>query len=248
MIDSVIIGKALQQVSRLTIPNFGTLFKKPDGEIVFSQFLSNDDMIFTSLVMNSYKVDVNTAKKMVAEFVTDLEAKINAGGTYLLPELGCLFSDSSGSVKFKKEFFTQQPEPIVPQTPEPEIQQPQVQDISRRTQVTPQPIVGAPQQHPSVVRPSRMQAPLRPCQQQVIPNRNNQSSAQPSRHQPPVQRRPVQQQTPQRPARRPDYREQKKNSKVEKKTDYLLIVAIIVALAVVILIAYSLLSPTELGF
>jgi len=216
MIDSIIIARALQQISRLTLPDFGTLLKKPEGEIVFSQFLRNDDQVFASIVMNSYQVGAEQAIGMVVEFVADIMTQIATNGEYILPELGYFVSDPSGAIKFKSGLppqKQQQEEVVVPQ---------------QRPQITPQPIVGVPQQQ----RPLRQQTPYGPRPQQVIPQRQPQQRPQPQR--------PPQQRQPQRPPQPQNMRPPKKRTSPAKKTDYLLIFAIVVAVAVIVLIIYSL--------
>lgn len=219
MIDNSIIAKVLQQTSRLTLPGFGTLLKKPEGEIVFSQFLKTDDMVLTSVVMNSYQVNIEEAKRMVTDFVRDIMDRVTISGQYILPEIGYFEATSSGTIKLKSGFPPQQV--ITPQRP----------------QVIPQPIVGIPQQQP---RQFRQQTPYSPRPQQVIPQRRPQSQQQvgpqprPQQRTQPVQPQPVQRRNPAMSAPR---RQKPKSN----KTDYWLIISIIAALIVIVLIVYSLL-------
>jgi len=245
MIDSIIISRALQQTSKLTLPSFGTLLKKDNGDIFFSQFLKNDDMVFTSIIMNSYNVSTQEASQMVSDFVLTIVSKISKGESFFIPEVGYLYLDSSGATKINKE------------NPAPQIQQP-------RQPITPRPIVGVPQQPVQ-----------QPMQQQVIPNvppRPYPQGVSQLRQQPPYGPRPQgipqrpqgipqrPQGVPQRPQQfsqpRPTQRQdvgmgaprsaemgqghpRVKKQKNAQKIDLLLLIAIIVIVLIIGLIIYS---------
>lgn len=245
MIDSVIIARALQQVAKLTLPNFGTFLKKENGEIVFTSFMKNDDMVFTSIIMNSYNVSQSDASQMVVEFISNILANISENGSFFIPEIGFLVKDSlSGAIKLKKE----DPRPeVVPPIAQPIQPQPQPIIQQQRQPISPRPIIGVPQ--PEIPQQPRQfqQPPLGP-RPQGIPQRPQGMPQRPlQRPQPVGQPRPAQRPPyPPRPNGGQPNRMQRPGGqrppvkKRSKTTDWLLLIAIIVILIIICLIIYSL--------
>ena len=105
MIDKY-IAELLKTNTRVIIPDFGAFMVKStpgdsEKQISFNDFLKYNDGLLVNHIAKAENVNKDEALKKVKAFVDDIQKELKANKPFKVGDLGYLFKDPRGSVKFK---------------------------------------------------------------------------------------------------------------------------------------------------
>lgn len=151
---SRVIEAILQEKGRVIVPDLGMFVKRPDGRVLFSELMREDDGVMRSALAAGR--GETEAQQLIEEFVAGINKTLNRGLSYRLEGFGVLSLDDRGGIVFHSKAATEPaPEPKPEPAPEPEQQpvqepqpapQPELQPV-QEPEPAPQP-VPAPEPKP----------------------------------------------------------------------------------------------------
>lgn len=165
---SRVIEAILQEKGRVIVPDLGMFVKRPDGRVLFSELMREDDGAMRSALAAGR--GETEAQQLIEEFVAGVNKTLNRGLSYRLEGFGVLSLDDRGGIVFHSKAAT---EPAPKPAPEPEQQpvqepqpapQPELQPV-QEPEPAPQP-VPAPAPKP---QPQPEQQPAPQPQPQLAP-------------------------------------------------------------------------------
>lgn len=161
---SRVIEAILQEKGRVIVPDLGMFVKRPDGRVLFSELMREDDGAMRSALAAGR--GETEAQQLIEEFVAGVNKTLNRGLSYRLEGFGVLSLDDRGGIVFHSKAATEPaPEPKSEPAPEPELQpvqepqpapQPELQPV-QEPEPAPQP-VPAPEPKPQP-QPEQQPAP-----------------------------------------------------------------------------------------
>jgi nucleoid DNA-binding protein len=91
--------------STLILPGLGalTVTDEAKGDILFMPFLKHDDGRLAKFISESEGIDEQRAQVMVAQYVRDIENRLNAEGNYTIYQFGTFSKEVNGEISFLKE-------------------------------------------------------------------------------------------------------------------------------------------------
>lgn len=101
LLTNIITGY-LKHNKRLVVPRFGAfIVKQPDGKIIFSELMRNDDGVLISLLV-AYGCNALAANGMIDRFAFQIRHKVSQGERYFVPELGEFYAGENNTICFKQ--------------------------------------------------------------------------------------------------------------------------------------------------
>lgn len=105
MIDKY-IAELLKTNTRVIVPDFGAFMVKStsgssDKQISFNDFLKYNDGLLVNHIAKAENLNKDEALKKVKAFVDEIQKELKANKPFKVGDLGYLFKDPRGSVKFK---------------------------------------------------------------------------------------------------------------------------------------------------
>ncbi len=96
------INKLLDANNRVIIPDFGAFIVKQlhPRTIVFNEFLRYNDGLLVDLLAGEEKMDKETARQKITDYVDNLNDKLNKGEKYTITSLGTLVKEATGKITF----------------------------------------------------------------------------------------------------------------------------------------------------
>lgn len=96
------LAEILKEVNTLIIPNFGalTVTNSSTGEVMFMPYLKYDDGKLVKFIAEKEGISEEESKAKIANYVGEIEGKLNSGATYELEPFGIFSKDSSGDIEF----------------------------------------------------------------------------------------------------------------------------------------------------
>ena len=96
-----IITGYLKHNKRLVVPKLGAfIVKQPEGTIIFSELMRNDDGVLRSLLV-AYGCNELSANGMIDRFSFEIRHKISMGETFTIADLGEFSSGENNTIRFK---------------------------------------------------------------------------------------------------------------------------------------------------
>lgn len=120
MVENLIAGY-LATGKRLVIPDLGAFLKKETGETVFVEFLKKDDGVFAGLISQSLGIPAADAARQAAEFSAGVRESLAGRGFFIVPRVGTLRRDATGTLNLTPLPAGDTPIPAKP-APEPALQ------------------------------------------------------------------------------------------------------------------------------
>lgn len=100
LLTNIIIGY-LKHNKRLVVPKLGAfIVKQPDGTIIFSELMRNDDGVLRSLLV-AYGCNELAANGIIDRFVFEVRHNISQGTSYAIPNLGEFVAGENNTIRFK---------------------------------------------------------------------------------------------------------------------------------------------------
>jgi len=98
------ILQILENNSRVIVPEFGAFIIKQKNplNIVFNEFLQYNDGVLVDTVAKSEGIDRDSAKKLIDDFVKEINQKLDKGNPYMIDQLGALIKSSTGKISLEK--------------------------------------------------------------------------------------------------------------------------------------------------
>ena len=92
--------------STLILPGFGalTITDESTGELLFMPYLKHNDGRFAQFIVETEGIDEQRAQVMVAQYVREIENRLNSEGNYVFYQFGTLTKKADGEISFDKEF------------------------------------------------------------------------------------------------------------------------------------------------
>jgi hypothetical protein len=96
------INKLLDANNRVIVPDFGAFIVKQlhPRTIVFNEFLRYNDGLLVDLLADEEKLDKETARQKIVDYVEDMNKKIDKGQKFTIPSLGTLAKEANGKISF----------------------------------------------------------------------------------------------------------------------------------------------------
>ena len=91
--------------STLILPGLGalTLTDEASGELMFMPYLKHDDGRLAKFISTSEGIDEQRAQVMVAQYVRDIENRLNSEGFYTIYQFGSFSKQADGDIAFLSE-------------------------------------------------------------------------------------------------------------------------------------------------
>ena len=100
LITNILI-EYLKHNRRLVVPKLGAfIVKQPDGTIIFSELMRNDDGVLRSLLV-AYGCNELAANGIIDRFVFEVRHNISHGTSYAIPNLGEFVAGENNTIRFK---------------------------------------------------------------------------------------------------------------------------------------------------
>ena len=98
------LSDILKETNTIIIPGIGalTMTDRTSGEVMFMPFLKHDDGALAKYIAQQEGCEESEAKNIVANYVRDIEAKLNAGESYDIVQFGSFRKDNSGDLIFEQ--------------------------------------------------------------------------------------------------------------------------------------------------
>ena len=96
------INKLLDANNRVIVPDFGAFIVKQlhPRTIVFNEFLRYNDGLLVDLLAGEEKLDKETARQKIVDYVEDLNKKLDKGQKFTISSLGTLAKEANGKISF----------------------------------------------------------------------------------------------------------------------------------------------------
>lgn len=102
LIVNIITGY-LKHNKRLVVPQLGMfIVKQPDGAIIFSELMRNDDGVLRSLLV-AYGLNELAANGMIDRLRFEIKHSIAEGQKYTIPNFGEFSAGDNGTIRFKQK-------------------------------------------------------------------------------------------------------------------------------------------------
>ena len=102
LIVNIITGY-LKHNKRLVVPQLGMfIVKQPDGAIIFSELMRNDDGVLRSLLV-AYGLNELAANGMIDRLRFEIKHSIAEGQKYIIPNFGEFSAGDNGTIRFKQK-------------------------------------------------------------------------------------------------------------------------------------------------
>lgn len=106
MIDKY-IAELLKNNTRVIVPDFGAFMVKgspgsAEKQVSFNDFLKYNDGLLVNYIVKQEGIVKDEALKKVQSFVADIQKELKNNKPYKVADLGYLYKDPRGSVRFKK--------------------------------------------------------------------------------------------------------------------------------------------------
>lgn len=104
------IKQILQEVNTIIIPGIGalTVTSHTTGEIMFMPYLKYDDGKLASFIAEQEGINLDEAKAMISDDVSNILNTIEAGNSFNLNGIGSFKKDASGGIEFKSGIYDQE--------------------------------------------------------------------------------------------------------------------------------------------
>lgn len=91
--------------STLILPGLGalTVTDEASGELMFMPYLKHDDGRLAKFISTSEGIDEQRAQIMVAQYVRDIENRLNSEGNYTIYQFGAFSKQADGDISFARE-------------------------------------------------------------------------------------------------------------------------------------------------
>ena len=91
--------------STLILPGLGalTVTDEASGELMFMPYLKHDDGRLAKFISTSEGIDEQRAQIMVAQYVRDIENRLNSEGSYTIYQFGAFSKQADGNIAFVRE-------------------------------------------------------------------------------------------------------------------------------------------------
>jgi nucleoid DNA-binding protein len=91
--------------STLILPGLGalTVTDEASGELMFMPYLKHDDGRLAKFISTSEGIDEQRAQIMVAQYVRDIENRLNSEGNYTIYQFGNFSKQADGNIAFARE-------------------------------------------------------------------------------------------------------------------------------------------------
>ena len=91
--------------STLILPGLGalTLTDEASGELMFMPYLKHDDGRLAKFISTREGIDEQRAQIMVAQYVRDIENRLNSEGNYTIYQFGAFSKQADGNIAFVRE-------------------------------------------------------------------------------------------------------------------------------------------------
>ena len=100
LLTNIITGY-LKHNKRLVVPKLGAfIVKQPDGTIIFSELMRNDDGVLRSLLV-AYGCNELAANGMIDRFSFEIRHKLSIGETFTIANFGEFSSGENNTIRFK---------------------------------------------------------------------------------------------------------------------------------------------------
>lgn len=100
LLTNIITGY-LKHNKRLVVPKLGVfIVKQPDGTIIFSELMRNDDGVLRSLLV-AYGCNELAANGMIDRFSFEIRHKLSIGETFTIANFGEFSSGENNTIRFK---------------------------------------------------------------------------------------------------------------------------------------------------
>jgi len=98
------LSDILKETNTIIIPGIGalTMTDRSTGEVMFMSFLKHDDGALAKHIAQQEGCEESEAKNIVANYVREIEAKLNAGESYDIVQFGSFRKDNSGDLIFEQ--------------------------------------------------------------------------------------------------------------------------------------------------
>ncbi len=96
------INKLLDANNRVIVPDFGAFIVKQlhPRTIVFNEFLRYNDGLLVDLLADEEKLDKETARQKIVDYVEDMNKKLDKGQKFTIASLGILAKEANGKISF----------------------------------------------------------------------------------------------------------------------------------------------------
>lgn len=104
------IKQILQEVNTIIIPGIGalTVTNHKTGEIMFMPYLKYDDGKLASFIAENEAINLDEAKAMISDDVSNILNAIEAGKSFNLNGIGSFKKDTSGGIEFKSGVYDEE--------------------------------------------------------------------------------------------------------------------------------------------